>query len=174
MATKEKEMLVGELTEKLKNNQGVVLTEYQGLTVAEISELRAKLRAQKCEYKVIKNTLSKIALKNAGFEEFSKMFEGPTAVAIQNGDPVTSAKVLVDFSKDHAKLKIMAGLLGNKILAAAEVKALAALPSRNVLIAKMLGSMNAPITGLVNVMQANIRNIVYVLDAVRKQKAVQQ
>jgi large subunit ribosomal protein L10 len=101
MPNKEKETLVQDLTEKIKKNNGMVLTEYQGLTVAEISELRAKLRPVKCEYKVIKNTLSKIALKNAGLESFAKYFSGPTAVAIENGDPVSAAKVLIDFSKEH-------------------------------------------------------------------------
>jgi large subunit ribosomal protein L10 len=170
MPKKEKEIAVQELTDKINKNKSVVLTEYQGLTVAEISELRAKLRPLGCEYKVIKNTLSKIALKNAGLEEFSKLFSGPTAIAIEQGDPVAPAKILIDFSKEHAKLKIKAGLLGDKILSSDEIKSLASLPSREVLLAKLLGTMNAPITGLVNVLQGNIRNLVYVLEAVRKQK----
>lgn len=171
MATKEKELLVKELTEKLKDTSAVVVTEYQGLTVAELSELRAKLRAIKCEYTVVKNTLGRIALKNIGLDEFTGNLGGPTAIAIQKGDPVGAAKALLDFSKDHAKLKIKTGLLGTKVMSVAEIKALAALPSREVLIAKVLGTMQAPISGLVNVMQGNIRNVVYVLEAVKNQKA---
>jgi large subunit ribosomal protein L10 len=171
MQRKEKELTVEELKDKIKNNSGVVLTEYQGLTVAEISELRAKLRPLKCEYTVVKNTLSKIALKNIGLEEFTKNFNGPTAIAIGTSDPVAPAKVIIDFSKDHAKLKLKGGLLGVKMLSIDEVKALASLPSKQVLLAKMVGTMKAPLYGLVNVLQGNIRNLVYVLEAVRKQKA---
>ncbi len=170
MGRKEKELAVQELSEKIKNNNGIILTEYHGLTVAEVSELRAKLRPHRCEYKVVKNTLTKKALKDAGLEEFNSYFVGPTAIAIENGDPVSAAKVLVDFSKDHAKLKLKAGFLGKKVLSVEEVKSLASLPSREVLIAKALGAMQSPITGLVNVLQGTIRNLVYVLEAIRKQK----
>jgi large subunit ribosomal protein L10 len=173
MLKKEKETLVQELTEKIKNNQGIVVTEYQGLTVAEISELRAKLRPLKCEYKVVKNTLSKRALKSAGLEDFAVQFEGPTAIAIENGDPVNTAKVLIDFSKEHAKLKLKAGMLGNKVLTEKDIKALAALPSKEVLIGNLLRALQSPMSGLVNVLQGNIRNVVYVLEAVRKQKEQQ-
>jgi len=170
MPRKEKELLVKDLTENIKSTTGVILTDYQGLTVAEISELRAKLRPLKCEYTVLKNTLSKIALKNAGLEEFSKHFKGPTALAIEKGDPVAVSKILIDFAKEHNKLKIKAGLLGNKTLTIEEIKSLASLPSREVLIAKLLGTMNAPITSFVGVLAAVPRSFVYVLEAVRKQK----
>jgi large subunit ribosomal protein L10 len=171
MAKKEKEALVEELTAKLKENSGVVLTEYQGMTVAEISELRAKLRPLKCEYAVVKNTLSKIALKNAGLESFAGLFTGPTAIAIEKGDPVAPAKVILDFTKDHAKLKIKAGLLGKKVLSPAEVKALAALPTKEVLIGKLLGVLQSPMYGFVNVLQGNIRSLAYVLEAIKNQRA---
>jgi large subunit ribosomal protein L10 len=171
MAKPEKEQLVKDLTEKMMHNNGVIVTQYQGMTVAELSDLRAKLRTHKCEYTVVKNTLGTIALKNAGLETFAQYFEGPTALAIENGDPVASAKVILDFTKEHAKLKIRAGLLGTKVLTTAEVMALAALPSKEVLIAKMLGSLQSPITGFVNVLQGTIRKFVYVLDSIEKQQA---
>lgn len=171
MSKKEKELIVRELSEKIRNNSGVVLTEYQGLTVAEITELRAKLRPLNCEYRVIKNTLSKIALKDIGLEEFAKYFDGPTAIAIEQGDPVAPAKVLLEFSKEHVKLKLKAGLLGKKVLTAEDVKSLANLPSREILISKMLGTLNAPIHNLVSVLQGTIRNLVYVLEAIRKQRS---
>jgi len=172
MPSKQKELMFQTLAEEMKGNTGMLLTEYHGLTMAEISELRAKLRALNCKYKVVKNTVTKKVLKEIGFEDFSKYFEGPTAVAIQKGDPAGPAKVLVEFAKDHAKLKLKAGILGNKILTAAEVKSLANLPSKNVLIAKFVGGLKSPLYGIVNVLQGPIRNIVYVLEAVKKQKEV--
>ena len=170
MPKKEKELIVSGLSEKMKTMNGIVVADYQGLTVAEISELRAKLRPMKCEFTVTKNTLSRLALKGAGIEGFDEYFNGPTALAIEKGDPVSASKVLIDFSKDHAKFKIKAGLLGNKVLTPAEIKSLAALPSREVLIGKLLGTMNAPITSFVRVLNAVPNSLVYVLDAVRKQK----
>lgn len=171
MPKPEKEQLVKELSEKMRNNTGVIVTQYQGMTVAELSELRAKLRTHKCEYTVVKNTLGSLALKNAGLESFSQYFEGPTAVAIENGDPVSSAKVILDFAKEHTKLQVKAGLLGGKVLSAGDIKALAALPSREVLLAKMLGAMQSPIAGFASVLQGTIRKFVYVLDAIEKQQA---
>jgi large subunit ribosomal protein L10 len=170
MPRKEKELIVDDLSDKIKNTNGVVLTDYQGLTVAEISELRAKLRPLKCEYKVIKNTLSRLALKKAGISDFEKYFKGPTAVAIEKGDPVSVSKVLIDFSKEHSKLKLKAGLLGSKVLTLEDIRSLASLPSREALIAKLLGTMNAPITNFVGVLAAVPRSLVYVLEAIRKQK----
>ena len=170
MVKKEKELKVEELTNKIKKNSGIVLTEYQGLTVAEISELRSQLRNIKCEYTVVKNTLSRLALKNAGLDDFSKYFEGPTAIAIENGDPVAPAKILMNFAKTHAKLKIKAGVLDNKVISSNEIKVLSELPSKEVLIAKLLGTFQAPISNLVNVLAANIRSIVNVLDAIKKKQ----
>ena len=166
----EKTQIIQELSQKLKENSAIIITEYQGLTVADISNLRAKLRSLKVEYTVVKNTLSKIVLKNAGLESLAPFFKGPTAIAIQKGDPVAGTKALVDFIKDHAKLKIKAGLLNDKVLSVAEVKALAALPSHKVLVSILLGTLQAPMYGLVNTMQGTIRKAVYALDAIRKQK----
>lgn len=171
MQRSEKELVLTELTEKIRKNNGIVLTEYQGLTVAELNELRAKLRPLKSEYTIVKNTLSRLAMKNAGIAVADDQFVGPTGIAIQSGDPVGAAKVLLDFSKEHAKLKVKAGLLGTKVLTEKEVKALAALPTKEVLIGKLLGSIQSPLYGMVNVLQGTIRNAVYVLEAIRKQKA---
>ncbi|MFC1501445.1 50S ribosomal protein L10 [Elusimicrobiota bacterium] len=167
---KEKELLVEKLTDKIKKNNNIVFTEYQGLTVSEISDLRSQLRACKCEYKVVKNTLSKIALKNAGLESFANYFDGPTAIAIENGDFVASAKVLAKFAKEHDKLKIKAGISDKKELSVENIKILSQLPSREVLIAKLLNVMQAPISGMVNVLQGTIRNFVYVLEAIKQKK----
>jgi large subunit ribosomal protein L10 len=161
---------VKSLAEKFKNMKGMILTEYHGLTVEEISELRSKLCSFNSEYAVVKNTLSEIALKEAGIEAGNN-FSGPTALVIENGDIVSPAKAVMDFAKTHEKLKVRAGYLEGKFVAAAVVEQLSKLPSREVLIAKMLGSMNAPISGFVNVLAANIRGLVTVLDAISKKQS---
>lgn len=170
MATKEKELTVQTLSEKFKNNTCVLLTEYQGLTVSEITELRAKLRPVKCEYKVVKNTLTKRALKDLKLDGFSDCFDGPTAVAIDQGDPVQAAKILVDFAKEHSKLKLKAGLIGEKLLTEKDIKSLATLPSREVLIGKLVWIMKSPIQNLVYVINGNTQKLAYVLEAIKKQK----
>lgn len=158
------------LTEKFKSMKGMILTEYHGLTVEEISELRSKLRPLNSEYAVVKNTLSKIALKEAGIEAGDN-FAGPTALVIENDDIASPAKAVVDFAKNHANLKVKAGFMEGKFVSSAVVEQLSSLPSKDVLIAKMLGSMNSPITGFVNVLAANIRGLVTVLDAIGKKQS---
>jgi large subunit ribosomal protein L10 len=161
---------VKSLAEKFKNMKGMILTEYHGLTVEEISELRSKLRSFNSEYAVVKNTLSEIALKEAGIEAGNN-FSGPTALVIENGDTLSPAKAVMDFAKTHEKLKIRAGYLEGKFVDAAVIEQLSKLPSREVLIAKMLGSINAPISGFVNVLVASIRGLVTVLGAISKKQA---
>jgi large subunit ribosomal protein L10 len=157
------------LTKKFRDMKGMILTQYQGLNVIEISELRNKLRKNESEFVVVKNTLSELALKEAGIESGDN-FNGPIAVVFQNGDVIGSAKTVVDFSKAHDKLKVKAAYLDGKFVNADTVLQLSAIPSREVLIAKMLGSMNAPISGFVNVLAANIRELLYVLNAKAKQQ----
>ncbi|MDR1941263.1 MAG: 50S ribosomal protein L10 [Endomicrobium sp.] len=161
---------VKNLAEKFKSMKGLILTQYHGLNVEEISELRSKLRPLNSEYVVVKNTLSEIALKEAGIEAGDN-FNGPTALVIENGDIVSPAKIVFEFSKTHAKLQVKAGYIEGKFVGASVVEQLSALPSKEVLIAKMLGSMNSPITGFVNVLAANIRGLVTVLDAIGKKQA---
>jgi large subunit ribosomal protein L10 len=158
------------LTEKFKSMRGMILTEYHGLTVEEISELRNKLRAQNSEYSIVKNTLTEIALKEAGVNGGNN-FSGPTALVIENGDIVSPAKVVMDFAKTHSNLKVRAGYLEGKFVDASVVSRLSELPSREVLIAKMLGSMKSPISRFVNVLVANIRGLVTVLDAIAKKQS---
>ena len=160
---------VKNLAGKFKAMKGMILTEYHGLTVEEISELRSKLRPLNSEYTVVKNTLSEIALKEAGIDAGDN-FTGPTALVIQNGDLVSPAKVIMEFAKTHDKLKVKVGFMEGKFINAAMIEQLSSLPSKEVLIAKMLGSMNAPITNFVNVLAANIRGLVTVLDAISKKQ----
>ena len=166
----EKAGKVAELKDLLSSSKGAVLVDYCGLTVAEDTELRSKMREAGVKYMVAKNTFIRIAAKEAGIEGLDAYLEHNTAVAFSAEDPVAPAKILNDFSKDHKALEIKAGILDGKVIALDEVKALAELPSREELLAKLVGSMQAPISGLVNVLQGTIRNFVYTLEAVRQKK----
>lgn len=166
----EKAGKVAELKDLLSSSKGAVLVDYCGLTVAEDTELRSKMREAGVKYMVAKNTFIRIAAKEAGIEGLDAYLEHNTAVAFSAEDPVAPAKILNDFSKDHNALEIKAGILDGKVIALDEVKALAELPSREELLAKLVGSMQAPISGLVNVLQGTIRNFVYTLEAVRQKK----
>ena len=170
--TAAKQAIVAELKEKLTGAKGAVLVNYRGLTVAQDTKLRRQLREAGVDYRVVKNTMTRIAAQEAGLEGLDVYLEGPTAMAISTTDPVAPAKIITDFVKEHKLqvLEVKAGLVEGNVIDENGVKALASLPSREVLIAKMLGSMKSPITGLVNVLQGSIRNLVYALDAVRQQK----
>ena len=169
----EKAGKVAELKDLLSSSKGAVLVDYCGQTVAEDTELRSKMREAGVKYMVAKNTFIRIAAKEAGIQGLHAYLEHNTAVAFSAEDPVAPAKILNDFSKDHKALEIKAGILDGKVIALDEVKALAELPSREELLAKLVGSMQAPISGLVNVLQGTIRNFVYTLEAVRQKKELE-
>ena len=166
----EKKAVVADLKEKLSAAKGGVLVNYRGLTVAQDTKLRRKFREAGVEYFVAKNTMIRLAAHEIGIEDLDSHLEGPSAVAISATDPVAPAKVLVDFIKENKIMEIKAGLVEGKVIDEAGVKELASLPSREVLLARVLAGMQSPIVGLVNVLQGNIRNLVYALEAVRKQK----
>ena len=170
--TTEKQAIVGELKEKLSNTKGAVLTNYRGLNVAQDTKLRRKLRDAGVEYRVIKNTMTRIAAKEVGIEGLDQYLEGPTAIAMSAVDPVAPAKILSEFIKENKlqALEIKAGLVEGKVIDVAGVKALASLPPREVLIAQLLGTLQAPITGFVRVLNGIPSNLVYALEAIRKQK----
>lgn len=166
----EKRQVVEEIKEKIAKSQSVVLVDYRGLNVDEVTQLRSKFREAGVDYKVYKNTLMRFAFKDTGYEEFNKYLTGPNAVAFGFNDPVSPAKVTSEFAKSHEKLEIKAGIVDGKIVGLEEIKRLADLPSREVLIAQVLGGFNAPIAGFVNVLQGTIRNLVYVLNAIREKQ----
>ena len=166
-----KKQVVQEIAERFQRAQSVVIAEYRGLTVAEVTELRAKLRAAGVDFKVLKNTLVKIAADNTGVQGLDPYLEGPTAWAFSMQDPVSAAKVLIDFAKTHNKLVIKGGVIENKAFPADGVKALADLPPREVLLAQVLGAMQSPLVGMANVLQGPIRKFGYALEALRKAKA---
>lgn len=168
-----KKQVVDEIKERLEKIQGAVLTDYRGLNVAEVTELRTKLREAGIEFKVLKNTLTRIAAHQVGLQDLDSYLEGPTAIAFGIDDPVAPAKILSEFAKAHKDLEIKAGILENKVIDAEGVKALADLPSREVLLAKVLGAMQSPMYGFAGSLQGVLRNFVYALDAVREKKAAE-
>ncbi|MGM0500569.1 MAG: 50S ribosomal protein L10 [Bacillota bacterium] len=171
MARPEKEAVVKELTDKFTSAKSLVITDYLGLNVAEMTELRSKLREAGVEFKVVKNTLATIAANDVEMEEMTKYFSGPTAIAFGEEDAVSPAKILVEYAKDHEVLEVKAGLLNGEIIAKEKVEALAEIPSREELLAKAFASMKAPLSGLVNVLQGNIRGLVQVLNQIKEEKA---
>jgi len=169
----EKKQIVQEIKEKVEKSQGIVLVDYRGLTVEEVTQLRRNYRKAGVEYKVYKNTLMRFAFKELGLEDFNEYLEGPNAIAFGYDDPVQPAKITSEFAKNHEKLEIKAGIVDGKIVGIEEIKELANLPSREVLIAQVLGGFNAPITGLVNVLQGTIRSLVYALNAIKEKQEAQ-
>jgi len=174
MARPEKIAIVNSIQEKLQNATSVIVTDYSGLNVAQINELRRELRGAGVEYQVLKNTLVSRAIDETECEELAKMKEmlvGPTAIAFSD-DPVAAAKVIYEFSKKNPKdlPAIKAGVIEGKVIDLNQVKDIANLPSREELLAKMLGSLNAPITNFVGVLAALPRGLVCALDGIRKKK----
>ena len=169
-----KAAVVEEMKEKLQSAQGAVFVGFSGLSVADVTKLRRKFREGGVEYKVVKNTLTRIAADELGFNDLDAVLEGPTAIAYSAEDTVAPAKILKDFIKETKTeaLTVKAGIADGQVIDAAAVEALASLPSREELLAKLVGSMQAPISGRQRT--CNIRNMVYVLDAVRAKKAEQE
>lgn len=166
----EKVAKVAEIKELITNSKCTILVDFCGLTVAQDTVLRCKMREAGVTYIVVKNTMLRIAAAEAGIEGLEPSLEKNTAIASSPEDPVIVAKIISEFAKENDKLQVKVGILDGKVIGVEEIKALASLPPKEVLIAKMLGSMNAPISGFVNVLQGTIRKVVYALDAVRQQK----
>jgi large subunit ribosomal protein L10 len=166
----QKEEIVKDLTVKLKASKAVVFSDYKGLKVKDMTVLRRELRGAGIDIKVLKKTLIGLALKDAGIEVDIKKLEGQIAIAISSGDEVAAAKIIAKAAKANENLKIVGGILGVKELSAAEVNALAKLPSKEEMLAKLVGTLNAPISGFVNVMAGNLRGLVNVLKAVADAK----
>ncbi len=154
----QKKQVVADLVELLKSAQAGVLVNYRGITVEQDTELRTKLREAGVEYKVVKNTLTRFAANEVGYQELDEQLNGPTALAVSTTDPIAPAKVIADYAKKVEALEIKAGFLDGKVISLDEVKTLANTPSREVLIAKIMGSMNAPISKLVRTLQALVDN----------------
>ncbi|WBL20554.1 50S ribosomal protein L10 [Citricoccus sp. NR2] len=166
MATSEKAAAVAELTELFRNSAAAVLTEYRGLTVDELKQLRRSL-GENATYAVVKNTLTDIAAKEAGIDAFEGKMSGPSAIAFVSGDPVDVAKAVRDFAKDHDKLIIKGGYMDGQALDVDGVKKLADLESREVLLAKLAGAMKGNLSKAAALFQAPLSKTVRTVEALR-------
>lgn len=165
-----KAALVDDIVEKLETAKSVVFIDYKGLTVEQVNGLRTEFRNAEVEYKVIKNKLLERAADKLGIEDIKPVFNGPTAVAFSYSDEVAAAKVISKFAKDNDVTEIKAGLLGTKVLDKNGVVELSKLPTKEVLLAMLMGTMNAPLQGFVGASSSIIRNFMYGLNAVAEQK----
>jgi large subunit ribosomal protein L10 len=165
MPKPEKVNAVSEIVERFRGSAAVYFVDYQGLTVAEVSSLRRKLKEKQAELKVAKNTLLGIALKISNLGE-APVLVGPTGVVIAHDDPVVPLKVVMDFAKEKPHLKAKGGLLDGRFFDAAQVVLISQLPSRNEMLAQIIGSLQAPIANLVWALQGVSANLVYTLQAI--------
>ena len=168
----QKVVIFNDLKEKLDQSKSVVFTSFNSLTVSDNNELREKLREQDSEYLVVKKTLLRLALDKIGFKDIDvKQFKGKIAAVFGYVDEVAPARAIADFQKEHKEtLDFVGGILENKLISAEEVERLSQLPSKNELYAKLVGSINAPVSGFVNVLAGNLRGLVNVLKAVQDSK----
>lgn len=166
MPTEKKQKAVESLQQVFSKCHIGIVTDYRGLKTSELNELRRKLREASVDYKVVKNSLAQIAAKNAGLGHLEGTFQGPVAIAFGYGDISKAAKILADYIRTSKSiLNIRGGFLEDRVLSAKELETLARLPSREVLISRVIGGMQSPIYGLVNVLAGPIRNMMGVLQA---------
>lgn len=171
MSVKEEKIrLVEEIKEKLSSSSCAVLVDYKGITVEEANKLRKECREAGVDYKVYKNTLITIAAEELGLDGLKPHLTGPTAIAFGMEDPVAPAKVVASNIDEFKKMEFKAGILEGELIDKEGIEALAKLPSQEELVGKMLGSLNAPIYGLANVLSGTIRSLLYALNAVIEQE----
>jgi len=166
----EKKKIVEELHERLAKSKVVIVTDYKGLNVETMTELRRKLREAQIDYQVVKNTLLIRAAEETGVALIQDQLKGPSAIALSFDDPVAPAKVLMEFSKKNDKLEIKAGVMEDRVLDLDSIKALAALPSREALLSQLLSAMIGVPTGLVRVLNGIPQKLMYALLAIKDQK----
>lgn len=171
LTRKEKEKILEELNDKLERKKVVIFTDFHGLKVSGIQMLRRLMKKSNSEYRVAKKTLLDRALIRSGFKLTTKELKGEIGVAFGYGDEVTPAKTLFKFSRKNETFKILGGILGNQILSSEEVITLAKLPGREVLVAKLLGTLQSPVRNLVTILQGNIKNFIIVLNKIQGLKS---
>ena len=159
------------IEQKIKDAKLVVFTDYRGLTVEEMTNLRSRLRMPGVEYRVMKNTLVEFALKNQSIDDLIPYIEGPNAILFSAEDAVSPIKILFEFMRQTRKMEVKVGLLDGKAIRAEQVKILSELPDREVLIAQVLGTMKAPITSFVYVLNANLTGLARAIEQIREQKS---
>ena len=160
------------LAEKFNRAKGIVFTNFTGLTVEDTTDFRKKVSKSGMEYKVIKNNIILRALKEVNLEDIQKFIDGPTDVVLNFEDPILTAKLVSDFSKAHENLKVRAGVIEGKSVLTAQLAVIAGLPGRDVLLGRVAGGMQAPLSRLVYVLNSNVQKIVGTIDAIKKQKEV--
>lgn len=170
MRITEKQQIAEDLRDRFSKSAIIVLTDYKGLDVAAMNDLRRKLRAEQIEYQVVKNTLLIRASEDNDVALIKDYFKGPSAIALSYDDPVAPAKVLSQFAKEHDKLEIKVGVMDGQVLDANAIQALAKLPSREVLLGQLLSTLNAVPTSFVRTIAEVPRSLVNVLAAIRDQK----
>ena len=165
-----KKKTIAELEEIISNCSAAVFSDYRGLSTAELTQLRRKLRESGTQYRIVKNTLVRFAAEGAGKEQLIGFFEGPVAIAFSYGEETESAKALVDYIQDSKlELSIKGGFIGDRLLTKAEVSTLARLPSREILLAMVFSGMQSPITRLAGCLSSPLRGLATVLEARIKQ-----
>jgi large subunit ribosomal protein L10 len=167
LTKKQKEYLAKDFVEKIKGSKTTVVVDYKGMTVGEISELRNLLREQGIKMQVLKKSIAQVAFTNQKLDLDVRKMEGQLAFVYGGDDEVSAAKIVHKFAKDNEKLKMLAGVLENKVMAQEEMVSLAKLPGKDELLAKMVGSLKAPVSGFVNVLGGNLRGLVYILQEIK-------
>jgi large subunit ribosomal protein L10 len=165
MPTPQKAIQIDALTESLGRAQLAVLTDYRGLKVGDLQTLRSTLRPLGAEFHIAKNTLTRIAAENVGIEGLTPLLEGPLALVLAYGDVVGASKAITDFARTSRILTVKGGVLNNRVIGAADVEALASMPSREVLLGKLVGLMASPMARTVGVLSGPSRSIAYILQA---------
>jgi len=166
-----KKEILKDLIAKLKESKGVVLTDYQGMNVSQISRLRNELKEKKVEFKIVKNTLIEKASKELNVDDLTKDLIGCTAMAFCSDDGIAPARLLKEyFKKNKIDLKIKSGLIDGRVFSPEKIIEIASLPSKNVLIAQMINGVKSPLYSLVFILQGPLRGLIYTLEAVKKQK----
>jgi large subunit ribosomal protein L10 len=173
MSREAKAALKDKVAERLKKANSAIIAEFRGLTVQELTDLRVKLRATKAEFKVIKNRIAKVALKDGvpAIAPVSDRLRGPVGIVICYGDPAAAAKAVLEFGKDKENFKVTGGAFDGKAVTPAELKVVADLPSKEVLLARLVGTLVAPHRGILGVLNGVPRQLVYAINAIKEKKS---
>lgn len=174
MPTAEKEQIVSFLEERFRKSKAIVFSDFHGLTASEMVELRREVRKHGLEYRVVQNTLARIAAERVGIKETDQYLRGPTGLCISYDDPALAFKISKELTKKFEKYKIKGGIMEGVLVSAQEAEQLANLPSRHELLAMLVNTLQAPIQQLAGVLGAVLRNFVSVLDEIRKKREGEQ
>lgn len=165
-----KDIMIGEILSDIKERPNFFITDFMGSSVSDLENVRKSLRPAQGTFLVVKNSMINVVLDQLKLEEAKKLIDGGVGISLSGEDIVATSKVLVNFSKTHEKFKIKGAVIDGKLMTVDKIKEMASLPSKEVLLAQVVGGIKAPITGFVSVLGGMLRNFVYVVDAVKKSK----